>query len=267
MLRIRSSCDTIRVILCDIEIPVLTAGIQYHMAGLSASVEVCGCNITIGAVNLAKAFISNSPTDTFQKVHFNDNSVSVQEALGSVTSVVYVHNTADTTVSGNVLTSLSVGGIALVMVNSGLTGDYSATISKNTCYVHGLSGYLIAVGSDGAPVNKNTIAATIEDNKLYGAMYYDTEATNSVHAILCGYISDAVVQRNTAIGFGYGIVIKGDGTSDHSGGHARRIISLSSLFFFHFLSKRKNLSTSRWRGSSVYLACIFCSYANAVNSP
>ncbi|MFA5377941.1 MAG: hypothetical protein WC455_19480 [Dehalococcoidia bacterium] len=219
--RLRASVTTYKIIYCTVNFGNLVTGIGHATTGLSVPLEVYGCVINIANAASNGRFISNiSPLHTWPSIKFHDNTVSIAAAVGGTTSgVIHASGATALSVIGNTYTSLSPNSFPLVFNLSAAAGAFVTTIRGNTISSHATSGYLLSCGDDGAPTNQNTITATIEHNTIYGAGYYDSElAANTNHAIICGWISNAVIQCNKIFGCGYGAILKGGPTNSHANG-------------------------------------------------
>jgi len=87
---------------------------------------------------------------------------------------------------------------------------------------------ILNIGTDTPTAGSGKLnGAIIENNTLYGPIYYDPGATSSgAHGIYYSQNVNGIIRYNTIIGLGFGVVIKGTGEAYTSGGvYYNRIIN------------------------------------------
>lgn len=183
-----------------------TLNFQNNTLAFDSSARSAGPDIDISGGPFTTTITGNSFTST--------NTTQTQP-------VISVADQTSPIVNNNTIDYLATAIDPLIKVTSTGVDGGVVQVKANILKSRSANGHVILIGSEGTTTGDGKLnGAIIEGNTIYGPYYYNPSLVSGSinHSIFYGYNVNGSIRFNTVIGGGYGVVVKGLGTSYISGG-------------------------------------------------
>lgn len=200
----------------------------FNLSGTPTSFWVIdGSSATTGSLLLSANVITNSAV--FSAAGFTKTAAPVWTAIitgntfgvggaAQAQNLVSLTDYTSALAAGNTVIVDSTNSYAPIYA-SATTVTSAVTITNNTIYWKGRTGYGIGVGTENSSAANNLLdGAVIQGNRLFGSRYWNPALTVSTHGLFVGWNKNANVYGNLVDGAGFGIVLKSGGENYASGG-------------------------------------------------